>query len=98
MFDFQATIWLRNDGKQTASRYFITVPKDIADPLRESYKNTRRKGVSVAIQARIGFLTRNTSMFYSKQHQTYILPIKADIRKQLQIKNNDQVYINITIL
>ncbi len=98
MFDFQATLRLRNDGKQTASRHFITVPKDIADPIRDSYKSIRRKGVSIPIQARVGFLTRNTSMFYSKHHQTYILPIKADIRKQLRIKTNDHIYINITIL
>gem|GEM_PF-4467984 len=36
-------------------------------------------------------------MFYSKQHQTYILPIKSDVRKQLQIKEQDTVYIQITI-
>jgi len=97
MFDFQAIIRLRNNGKSPWSRYFVTIPKEIANPLRNNYKSIKRKGVSIPIQARIGFLSRSTSMFYSKQHQTYILPIKSDVRKQLQIKEQDTVYIQITI-
>lgn len=97
-FSFSTTLRLRNDGKESGSWHFITIPKDIADPIRESHKSIRRKGVSVPIQVRIGFLTRETSMFYSKHHQTYIIPIKADIRKQLRIKAEDTIHVNIQIM
>lgn len=97
-FSFGTTLRLRNDGNQAASRHFITVPKDIADPIRESYKSIKRKGVSLNVQARIGFVTRNTSMFYSKHHQTYIIPIKADIRRQLRIKAQDTIHVDIQII
>jgi hypothetical protein len=99
VFTFTAPVRVRNNGKTPASRHFVTVPADIAQQIQEVTADLPRKGRwSVKIQARIGFITRETSIFLDKKLDSYLLPIKADIRKQLQISEWDQLSIEIVVI
>lgn len=51
-----------------------------------------RKGRgSVKVKVTIGFVTRVTSIFPDKANNAYLLPVKADVRKQLHIGEGDEV-------
>ncbi len=43
-FSFTAKLRLRKDGKTSAARHFITLPKDISDQIKEIASRVPRKG------------------------------------------------------
>jgi hypothetical protein len=43
-YSFQAIVWLRNNGKAPASRHFVTLPKDIADDIKQQVSSQPRRG------------------------------------------------------
>ncbi len=99
MLTFTAPVRLRSNGKAPASRHFVSVPKDLSGKIKQVTSVLPRNGRwSVKVQARIGFMTRETSIFPDKKSGSYLLPIKADIRKQLHISEWDQLGIAITVI
>jgi hypothetical protein len=52
----------------------------------------------VRVEVRVGFLTRETSIFPDKKSNSYLLPIKAAIRKQLRVKAEDTIHVNVQII
>lgn len=98
-FSFTAQLRLRKNGTSPWSRHFITIPKDISDQIKEIASSVPRKGRwSVRVEVRVGFLTRETSIFPDKKSNSYLLAIKADIRKQLHIKAEDTIHVNVQII
>jgi hypothetical protein len=98
--EFSATIRLRNNGKEPASRHFVTLPQDIAEHVRLAQEHVPRKRGrgAVKVEAHIGFVKWKTSIFPSKEHGTYVLPLKKEVRKELRIGEGDKVSILLTLL
>ncbi len=97
-FSFTAKLRLRKDGKTSAARHFVSVPDDISQEIRKMIKAMGKNTWGIRSVIRIWFITRETSIFYTKEKQIYLLPIKADIRKQLHIKAEDTIHINLQII
>ena len=99
---FNATVWKYSGQK--SSWYFVTLPKDVAikikfntrqeAKLQEDPKPKKNFG-SIKIVAKIEQIQWKTSIFSYPKASSYILPIKADVRKRLQINENDQITITI---
>ena len=77
-FSFEAAIWIYQ-GKSKI--HFVTVPEDIATSIKAFVAGPRRGWGAVRVSVRIGKTYWRTSMFPMRSQQTYILPIKAEIRK-----------------
>ena len=97
-YSFQASVRVRKSEKAPAKRYFITLPNDIADTIR-AYADTlpRVWFKFVNMEAMIGYLKRDTSIFPDKKSGSYLLCIKKNIRQELQIEEWTQVHITLTI-
>jgi hypothetical protein len=80
--EFTAPLWLWQSAKpNTASWHFITVPEDQAGLIRMAVP--RRAGFgSVRIKASIGAITWSTSIFPDSKNGTFLLPVKAEVRKR----------------
>jgi hypothetical protein len=52
----------------------------------------------VKVEARIGFYSWKTSIFPDKKSGCYLLPLKAEVRKALQISDGDEVFVTLTVL
>lgn len=92
------TIWKRSESDK-ASRYFFTIPVDSSKQIQSIMSNFPRKGRwSVRVKARIWRLDRETSIFPDKKSWCYLLPIKADVRKKLELKEDIQITLILTIL
>jgi len=77
----------RRSEADKASWYFVTIQKDLSDQIKAVAALTPRKGWgSVRVKARIGRLTRETSIFPDKKSACYVLPIKASVRKELNLQ------------
>ena len=94
-FEFESKIWLWVAEK--ASWHFLTVPEDISSDIKAFTKHLARGFRSVKVEACIGETKWKTSIFPSKTHKGYILPIKAAVRKAEDLSADDVVHIQLSV-
>jgi Domain of unknown function (DUF1905) len=97
-FSFVGKCWLWHGGK--AAWHFITLPEDKSEEIKyfnENMHEKRRGWGAVRVMVTIGKTSWETSIFPSSELKAYILPIKADVRKNEKITVNDDVKISLQI-
>lgn len=87
---FTAELWLW-EGK--ASWHFVTVPKEDAEALQDEAAQAPKGFGSVKVQATIGTTTWSTSVFPDKASGSYVLPVKALVRKANEVEAGDAVAV-----
>jgi hypothetical protein len=92
-----APIWLWSEGK--GSWHFLTIPPDETVEIRlaATAAGPRRGFGSVRVAATIGGVTWRTSIFPQKAGG-YILPIKAEVRRQAGIAAGDEIEVTLDLL
>jgi hypothetical protein len=88
-------LWLWSGGQ--ASWHFVTVPEDQAGELRAHSLLSRGGFGSVRVEVTIGEVRWRTSVFPQKSGG-YILPVKAEVRRQAGIVAGDDVTVELEIL
>lgn len=92
-FTLTEKVWLWS-GK--ASWHFVTIPADLSAHIK-GFDDPRRKGFRhVPVIVTIGSTTWKTSIFPEKKG-TYLLPLKAEIRKKEVISEGDTIQITIVL-
>lgn len=94
-YTFDARVWLYPSA--TASWHFVTVPKNISGEIQETYKDFKRGWGSLPVAVTIQNTSWNTSIFPDRKSGTYILPLKASVRKAEGIWHKDTISLSITI-
>jgi len=89
-YQIRAKLWLY-PGK--GGWHFITLPKKEAAAIRFLMQDRRNAWGAVHVTAIIGKTTWKTSLFPDKKSGSYLLPIKADIRKRENIALDDIVRV-----
>lgn len=80
-----------------ASWRFITVPKKESEAIRKKHGTHARGWGSLPVTITIGGTSWNTSIFPDKKSGTYLLPLKAAVRKAEGIFDGDTVLYSITL-
>jgi hypothetical protein len=81
-----------------AAWHFVSVPKEEAEQIRALQQGKKRKGFgSVPVKVSIGTSTWKTSIFPDKKSGTYLLPLKASVRKKEGIFSGDPVALTISL-
>ncbi|MDV7340716.1 DUF1905 domain-containing protein [Terasakiella sp. A23] len=94
-FTFDAELWRWQSEK--AAWYFVTLPVD--DAAQISFTRERKAGFgSVRVSVTIGETVWKTSVFPSKESDSYLLPIKADVRKKEKIDAGDMVRVTVRVV
>jgi hypothetical protein len=92
----RAKLW-RYPGDKV-SWHFITLPKRVADEIRVVDAGPVRRGFgSLRVQATIGGSTWSTSIFPSSRDQSYVLPVKAAVRKAEGLKVGGMVALQLQV-
>jgi hypothetical protein len=94
-FEFSSEVWVWNPHK--GSWYFIRVPQSISQEIKEGYPFNDRGFGSVPVDVIVGASGWKTSIFPDSKTKTYVLPIKANIRKQESIQSGDTITARIII-
>lgn len=98
-----AALWLWTSPTAPASWHFLTIDGPTAQAIaaHEAMRRLelgRRHGFgSVKVRARIGDSVWNTSVFPSKAHDGYLLPVKAAVRKAEGLVAGDLVDVQISL-
>jgi hypothetical protein len=92
-YSFRAKLWLYQ-GK--GAWHFITLPKDAADQIR--FFNPLAKGfMPIACEATIGKTKWKTSVFPDSKSGSYLLAVKADVRKAEKVSAGDTVDVGVVL-
>lgn len=95
MYEFETELW-RHQGD--AAWFFVTVPQERSDDIRESLAGPRRGFGSVRVQVTIGSSTWKTSVFPQSNEGSYVLPVKKAVRQAEGIDEGDVVSIQLRVL
>lgn len=96
-YSFRAALW-RWKGEAPASWVFLTLPGDIAFAIRAEAAAIPKAWGSVKVRARIGEVAWPTSLFPEKTSGSYLLPVKAEVRKALGLHDGDEVEVDLSPL
>lgn len=90
--EFTATLW-RYDGQ--AAWYFLTLPVDLSEEIRA---RTERVGFgSVRVDVRIGATSWSTSVFPDKGSGSFVLPVKAAVRRAEDLDDGSPALVHVTV-
>jgi hypothetical protein len=93
--EFEARVRLYRGEK--ASWHLVTLPQSLADEIRFFHGKGAGWG-SVRVEAVIGSSRWKTSIFPQGKGGSYLLLLKAEIRKREQIGEGDDVMITLSTL
>jgi hypothetical protein len=97
-FNFTGKCWLWQAEK--ASWHFISLPQDKSEEIKffnENHSAKKRGWGAVRVTAKIGITEWETSIFPQAKAGTYILPIKANVRKAEKILEGNEVEVELKI-
>ena len=95
-FGFKERVWIWPGG--TAAWHFVNVPKDISEKIKKKYGANARGWGSLRVSAKLGKSTWQTSIFPDKRSGTYLLPMKASIRKTEGVYDGDLVNLKCELI
>lgn len=88
-YSFRSTVYLWPG--QTAAWRFLPVPKKETADIKTKFGGHARGFGSLPVTATINKVSWQTSIFYDGRSETYLLPLKADIRRKADIEEGDAV-------
>jgi len=77
-WEFTAPLWIYGGA---ATWYFLTLPFEVTDEIDEITTGQQGGFGSVPVKVTVGRTTWTTSVFPSKERESFILPVKAAVRK-----------------
>jgi hypothetical protein len=76
---------------------FLTLPKKQGQEIKQKFGSLSRGWGSLPVSVIVGSSTWNTSIFPDKKSGSYLLPLKAKIRKVEGIKDHSTVSFVLTL-
>lgn len=83
---------------KTAAWHFLPVTKQIGQNIREIHAPTHRGFGSLPVEVTVGKTTWRTSIFPDKSSGSYLLPVKAVVRKAEDIQVGERVSFSLRIV
>ena len=96
-WDFDAVVWQwRGDG--SATWRFVTLPFALTDEIDDLTTGRQGGFGSVKVEVTIGRTTWTTSVFPSKEQRSFILPVKAPVRKAEGLADGDTTRVTLRLV
>ena len=94
IYEFEAEVWV--SGGQGAW-HFLTLPGEVGEGLKTLRGPAHNFG-SMRVSASIGDTVWKTSLFRDRRFGTFLLPVKADVRRRLDLGVGDTLRATIEVL
>ena len=93
-YEFATEMWKHN---ASGGWYFVSLPKDVSKEIRENLKWQEEGWGRMKAFAQIGEIVWETAIWFDTKHDTYILPIKSEIRKKSNLQIDQKITMHIWI-
>ncbi|WP_420601854.1 DUF1905 domain-containing protein [Flagellimonas sp.] len=93
-YEYVTKMWKNGS---TGGWHFVSLPQNLSKEIRDNLKWQEEGWGRMKALAQIGELVWETSIWFDTKVNTYILPIKAEIRKKRNLTIGQTIEINIWI-
>jgi hypothetical protein len=93
-FNFESTAW---EWSGKGAWTFVTLPVDTAEDIRY-FSGPRRGFGSIRVEVAIGNSRWRTSVFPDSKRNSYLLPLKAAVRKAESIRTGDKLHVTLRLV
>lgn len=76
---------------------FISLPKSISKEIRDNFKCEEEGWGRLKVTAKIGKTVWKTAIWFDTKMNTYLLPLKSEVRKKENIEFEKNVTINLWV-
>ena len=76
---------------------FVSLPKELATEIRDKFKSLEEGWGRMKVTAKLGESEWQTAIWFDTKQDTYLLPLKAKIRKQENVVLGEDVHIIILV-
>ena len=83
---------------EVAAWHFVAVTKSVGKEIKEKYGGLARGFGSLPVSVTIGKTTWTTSIFPDKYSGSYILPLKASVRKKEDVEAGESITYSIVVV
>ena len=94
-FNLRARVWVY--AANTGSWHFLTVPTEVSAEIKKKFGMRAIGWGSLKVNVTVGKTTWNTSLFFDRKRNAYLLPLKADVRKKEKIEKGSEIAVIIII-
>jgi len=93
-YEFSATTWQHSSP---GAWHFVSLPKEFAKEIRENLGWLEEGWGRLKATAKIGNSEWKTAIWFDTKHETYILPLKSEIRKTEKIEKDKELNVVIWV-
>lgn len=93
-FEFSTKMWKHNSP---GGWYFVSIPKKISKEIRENLKWQEEGWGRMKAVAQIDSLDWETAIWFDTKMDTYILPIKVEIRNKTKLEIDKNITMTLWI-
>jgi hypothetical protein len=94
VYKFRSKVWLYPG---MAGWHFVGIPKKESEEIKSKQKVRAGFG-SIPVMVTIGKTKWKTSIFPDKRSSTYLLPLKAEVRKKESIFSEDTISLTLELM
>ena len=88
-YEFTAKVWNYSSTVGTGGWHIACLPKEMSKEIRENLGFLEEGWGRLKMTAKIGNTQWETAIWFDTKLDTYLLPLKAEIRKKEKIRNRD---------
>ena len=96
-YEFKAKPYLCSSTPDMPGWTFVSLPKELSIEIRENFQHFEEGWGRMKIMAKTGNSEWATSIWFDTKQDTYLLPLKGEIRKKENIELGKEVEIVISI-
>ena len=93
-YSFRGKLW---KDKTTGSWHFVSLPKTLSKKIRKIHGGSEEGWGRLTAAAAIGEVHWDTAVWFDTKNDTYLLPVKAVIRKKLGLKEGSSCKVQLSI-
>lgn len=77
--------------------HFVTLPKALSKTIRKVHGQSEEGWGRLKAVARIDKSEWRTAIWYDSKYESYLLPVKADIRKQENLQSGNKLHVKLSL-
>lgn len=94
---FTAELW-QWDARKSDGWFFVTLPHDLADDIEAQHGHRAAGFGSVRVEVTVGATTWQTSIFPDSKAQSYVLPVKRQVRVKESLGPGTPVNVTLRVI
>lgn len=93
-YSFSGKIWKH---ESTGAWFFVSMPKDLSLEIRSQLQWQEEGWGRMKASARIKNVEWKTAIWFDKKKNTYLLPLKKEIRRKAHLELDDVISVEVSL-